>query len=222
MALKEYILKNFPDEDRIGVALPSCFPGIVVNLAIQMAGKSSVNVNFTMGPEAAKACLERVGIKSIIGSDKVREKVSAHSPDYPWTDKFYDIGKILKQIGKKGVLPKLIAVRLLPGWLLSKIYKIPSVTEKGSVNNIHKRLEGMPKAAILTHRNIMANSMQMWQLGIIDGTDTLHETCRYFIVSDKQYRFGFRAFLESETYACKALWKSKRTWTPCARDIPQL
>ena len=181
LALKEYILKNFPDEDRIGVALPSCFPGIVVNLAIQMAGKSSVNVNFTMGPEAAKACLERVGIKSIIGSDKVREKVSAHSPDYPWTDKFYDIGKILKQIGKKGVLPKLIAVRLLPGWLLSKIYKIPSAGgEKEASIIFTSGSEGMPKAAILTHRNIMANSMQMWQLGIIDGTDTLHANLPLF------------------------------------------
>ena len=39
LALKEYIQKNFAQYDRIGIALPSCLPGIAVNLAVQMAGK---------------------------------------------------------------------------------------------------------------------------------------------------------------------------------------
>ena len=65
LALKEYIEKTFPNEKRIGVGLPSCFPGVVVNLAIQMAGKSSVNVNFTMGPDAAKAAIDNCGLKSV-------------------------------------------------------------------------------------------------------------------------------------------------------------
>ena len=58
LALREYILKNFAKYDRIGIALPSCMPGVAVNLAVQMAGKVSVNLNFTMGAEAERACLE--------------------------------------------------------------------------------------------------------------------------------------------------------------------
>ena len=107
LALKGYIEKNFKDYPRIGIALPACFPGIALNLAVQMAGKSSVNINFTTGSDSAKASLEKAGIKCIIGSNKVREKVSAHAPDFPWTDNFLDIGEILKSIGKKGVLPHL-------------------------------------------------------------------------------------------------------------------
>ena len=59
LALKGYIEKHFGNQKRIGIALPACFPGVVVNLAVQMAGKSSVNINFTTGSDAAKACLER-------------------------------------------------------------------------------------------------------------------------------------------------------------------
>jgi len=181
LALKEYIQNNFKGEDRIGIALPSCFPGVVVNLAVQMAGKSSVNLNFTMGAEAAKVCIERAGIKSIIGSDKVRSKVLSHSPDYPWTDNFCDIGKILKKIGKKGIVPKLLAVRILPAWALCKLYKIPAQGgEKEASIIFTSGSEGMPKAAILTHRNIIGNSMQMWQIGIVTETDTLHANLPLF------------------------------------------
>ncbi len=174
LALKEYIQKTFPNEKRIGVALPSCFPGVVVNLAIQMAGKSSVNVNFTMGPDAAKAALEKVGLKCIIGSNKVREKVAGHMPDYPWTDNFQDIGEILKKLGKKAILPKLLMVKTLPGKALAKYYKIPQEGGDKEASIIFTSgSEGTPKAAILTHRNLVSNSHQCLQTGVLTYDDIL-------------------------------------------------
>ena len=174
LALKEYIQKTFPNEKRIGVGLPSCFPGVVVNLAIQMAGKSSVNVNFTMGSEAAKAALKKVGLKCIIGSNKVREKVAAHMPDYPWTDNFQDIGEILKKLGKKAILPKLLMVKTLPAKALVKYYKIPTKGGDKEASIIFTSgSEGTPKAAVLTHRNLVSNSHQCIQTGVLTLDDTL-------------------------------------------------
>ena len=162
LALKEYIQKKFPEYERIGIALPSCLPGIAVNLAVQLAGKVSVNLNFTMGAEAERSCLERANVKMVIGSKKVRDKVDSHSPDYPWTDNFFDIGDILKEIGKKRIAAKLVAVRLLPFWVLSRIYGIPRDGGDREASIIFTSgSEGMPKAAVLTHRNIMANCVQM-------------------------------------------------------------
>lgn len=181
LALKEYIQKNFGRYDRIGIALPSCLPGIAVNLAVQMAGKVSVNLNFTMGAEAAKACLERANVRMVIGSDKIREKVSSHSPDYPWTDNFCDIGKILKEIGRKRIAAKLLAVRLLPFWALSRMYKIPRDGGDREASIIFTSgSEGMPKAAVLTHRNIMANCTQMWNIGIVNADTRLHANLPLF------------------------------------------
>ena len=181
LALKGYIQKNFPDSQRIGIALPACFPGVAVNLAAQMAGKSCVNINFTTGSDSAKACLAKAGITCIIGSKKVREKVSAHAPDFPWTDNFVDIGDILKSIGKKGILPHLIAARTLSGKMLCALYGIPKTGGDKEASIIFTSgSEAAPKAAVLTHRNLMANARQMSEIGIVDSTDSLHANLPLF------------------------------------------
>lgn len=181
LALKGYIEKNFKDEERIGIALPSCFPGVALNLAVQMAGKSAVNVNFTMGADAEKSCLETAGLKSIIGSRKVRDKVCEHSPDYPWTDNFLDIGDILKAIGKRGILPHLVAARTLPAGVINRLYKIPEHGGNREASIIFTSgSEGAPKAAVLTHRNLMANATQMSNLGIIADDEVLHANLPLF------------------------------------------
>ncbi len=181
LALKDYIEKNYPGQKRIGIALPACFPGAALNLAMQMAGKSSVNLNFTMGANAFQACIEKAEIKSIIGSDKVRAKVCEHSPNYPWTGDFRDIGAILKSIGKRRIALKLAAVRLLPAALLIKLFKIPTEGGDREASIIFTSgSEGSPKAAVLTHRNLMANATQMHNLGIVTEGDTLHANLPFF------------------------------------------
>ncbi len=181
LALKDFIQKKFKDYPRIGIALPACFPGVVLNLAVQMAGKVSVNINFTAGSDSVKSSYEKAGIKCVIGSNKVRQKVSEHAPDFPWTDEFYDIGDILKSIGKKGILPKLLAVRTLSGKALCKLFGIPKEGGDREASIIFTSgSEAAPKAAVLTHKNLMANSRQMREIGIIDETDTLHANLPLF------------------------------------------
>ena len=181
LALKGYIEKHFGNQKRIGIALPACFPGVVVNLAVQMAGKSSVNINFTAGSDSAKACLAKAGIECIIGSRKVREKVSAHAPDFPWTDNFVDIGDILKSIGKKGILPHLIAARTLSGNLICSLYGIPKEGGDKEASIIFTSgSEAAPKAAVLTHRNLSANAKQMIEIGIVHEGDVLHSNLPLF------------------------------------------
>ena len=179
LAIRDVVAKI--PEDRIGIALPAGIPGFLVNLAVQMAGKVSVNLNFTMGSDAARACLRRAKIKTIIGSDKIRQRVNSHFPDYPWSDNFIDVGGLLKSLGRAKIARNLLLVRALPGRILCRIFGIPSEGGNREASIIFTSgSEGEPKAAVLTHRNLMANSVQMSQLGIITPDTVIHANLPLF------------------------------------------
>ncbi len=181
LALKTYIQKNFKDEKRIGIALPSGIAGAAVNIAVQMASKVSVNVNFTMGRTAAEASLKRAGVNIIISAEKLREKVAQKIPDFPWPEKFYDISKILKEIGKPRIAKNILAIKLLPACALIKLFSIPTQGgEKEASIIFTSGSEGEPKAAVLTHRNLMANCLQMYYTDIIPDTEILHANLPLF------------------------------------------
>lgn len=181
LALKDYISQNFPKSARLGIALPSGIPGAAVNIAAQMAGMVSVNINFTMGSDAAKACFRKADITTVIGSDKVREKIAQKIPNFPWPENFYDIAKIIRQIGKKGVAKKLAAVKLLPAAAIIKLFSIPTVGGDKEASIIFTSgSEGEPKAAVLTHKNIMANCLQMEYTGIITSDGILQANLPLF------------------------------------------
>ena len=180
LALKDYIAKNF-GEKRIGIILPSGIAGAAANIAVQMAGKVGVNINFTMGPEAARACFRKSEVKTVISSEKLRQKVSQKTPDFPWGEKFCDIAAILKSIGKKRIAKKLVAVKLLPASLLIKLFKIPTIGGDKEASIIFTSgSEGEPKAAVLTHRNLMANCLQMLYTDIIEPRFALHANLPLF------------------------------------------
>ncbi len=201
LCIKDFIERNFADQPRIGIALPSGIAGLAVNLACQMAGKSSVNVNFTMGREAASHCLAHAGIKSVISSRKVRERVEKRTPDYPWSDNFYDIADILKSIGKKGVAKKLLLVKLLPSCVLKKLFRIPEDGGDREASIIFTSgSEGLPKAAVLTHANLMTNCIQMLATNIVGDGGILHANLPLF------HSFG----------------QSIQVWFTCIFGIPQV
>jgi len=181
LAIRDFIAAEFKGRKRIGIALPSGIAGIAVNLAVQMAGKVSVNINFTMGPEAAAACLKRAGINCVISSRKVKEKVEARIPNYPWTDNFYDISDILLKIGKARIIKKLLQVKLLPSCIIKKLHGVPAEGGDREASIIFTSgSEGLPKAAVLSHKNLMANCIQMDATSIIADDDILHSNLPLF------------------------------------------
>lgn len=181
LALKDYIVKKFPNERRIGIALPSGIAGAAVNIAVQMADKVSVNINFTMGRAAAQSSLRKAGIGVVVSADTLREKISQKIPDFPWPENFVDIKRVLKEIGKVGVAKKLLAVKLLPPKALIKLFNIPTEGGDKEASIIFTSgSEGEPKAAVLTHKNLMANCLQMFYTEIIPDTETLHANLPLF------------------------------------------
>jgi len=68
LALSRWIRKRCPDQDMVGLLLPASAGGTVTNIAVLLAGKVPVNLNFTAGREAMASAIEQCGIKTILSS----------------------------------------------------------------------------------------------------------------------------------------------------------
>lgn len=218
LALKDYILKNFPRSARLGIALPSGIPGAAVNIAAQMAGMVSVNINFTMGVDAARACFKKANVTTVIGSDKLREKLAQKTPNFPWPERFFDVAKIIRSIGKKAIAAKLAAVKILPASALIKIFSIPTDGGDREASIIFTSgSEGEPKAAVLTHKNIMSNCLQMEYTGIIDASGVLHANLPLFHSFGQSIQVWFTSIFPREVAAVASPLEVKQNFDTMAK-----
>jgi acyl-[acyl-carrier-protein]-phospholipid O-acyltransferase/long-chain-fatty-acid--[acyl-carrier-protein] ligase len=76
-----WLRTNCRHQPMIGVILPSTVAGALVNIAILLAGKVPVNLNFTAGTEAMTAAVAQCKIKTIVTSEVFLAKANVESMD---------------------------------------------------------------------------------------------------------------------------------------------
>jgi acyl-[acyl-carrier-protein]-phospholipid O-acyltransferase/long-chain-fatty-acid--[acyl-carrier-protein] ligase len=64
-----------PDEVNVGVLLPPGAAGVVVNAAIAVDRRTSVNLNYTVTSEIMNACIRQAEIKHVLTSRRFMEKM---------------------------------------------------------------------------------------------------------------------------------------------------
>jgi acyl-[acyl-carrier-protein]-phospholipid O-acyltransferase/long-chain-fatty-acid--[acyl-carrier-protein] ligase len=72
-------LRRMP-EPMIGLMLPASVGGAVANLAVAMAGRTAVNLNFSLGREAMEAAVSQCGIRSVLTSRVFLAKSKLEAP----------------------------------------------------------------------------------------------------------------------------------------------
>jgi len=181
LVMRDFIKENFKNQERVGIALPSGIPGMIVNLATQLAGKSCVNLNFTLGRQSAQACLDIAKIEGIVSATKLREKLPERGIDFPWTDKFFDVETIIKNLSKAKIIRNLLLIKTLPTKALIKLFSVPTAGGENEASIIFTSgSEGMPKAAVLSHKNIVGNCLQMHYVNFIEEDTILHANLPLF------------------------------------------
>ncbi len=156
-------LESYPDGMRIGIAIPPSFIAFVVNYACIFANLKPINLNFTLGPVAAKSCIETANIDTIITAEAFKAKITKANPLFPWTDKIIDALDLLSHIPLGEIDDLQRDAQSLSADAYAKKY---SITKSANAENVEATLvftsgsEGAPKGAILTERNIIANCLQ--------------------------------------------------------------
>lgn len=161
------------EEDRIAILLPASLGAYISILAIQLAGKTPVMLNWTLGSRYLEGMMEVSGAKRIVTSLKFLDRL-ANVQFGKCLDKLVP----LEQIRKKLTLPMK-----LRGVFLTKM-SVPFVIKSMGLDRIDENdpcvilftsgTEAVPKGVPLSHKNIISNQRSAMQCIDTNANDVLY------------------------------------------------
>src|SRR5437016_7452783 len=158
-ALSRYLRKQFPDP-RIAIVLPASKGSMVANLAVTLAGKVPVDLNFSMGRAANEFCCQRAELRVAISATAFMERVK----DFPWPERVLKLDESLPQLKSRILFWWMMSI-FIPARLLLRILQVP---KRGghdeAVLLFTSGSSGEPKGVVLSHRNIVGNVSQFSEL----------------------------------------------------------
>src|SRR6266403_2510793 len=119
VALSRFLRKQFADE-RIAIVLPASKGSMVANLAVTLAGKVPVDLNFTIGRAANESCCKRANLRVAISATPFIERVK----DFPWPEQILKLDELMPRL-KPQILFWWTMSILLPARLLLRLLQIP-------------------------------------------------------------------------------------------------
>jgi acyl-[acyl-carrier-protein]-phospholipid O-acyltransferase / long-chain-fatty-acid--[acyl-carrier-protein] ligase len=159
IALSRYLRKEFRDE-RIAIILPASKGSMVANLAVTLANKVPVDLNFTVGRAANESCCKRANLRVAISATPFMERLK----DFPWPARVLKLDELMPRMKRQIIFWWMLSI-LVPARLLLRLLKIPKAgghTE--AILLFTSGSTGEPKGTVISHRNVVGNVSQFRQL----------------------------------------------------------
>ncbi|HET6621976.1 MAG TPA: acyl-[ACP]--phospholipid O-acyltransferase [Dongiaceae bacterium] len=177
--------RTLSDSRNVGVLLPASVGAALVNMGLLLSGRVPVNLNFTIGPEAMQAAIDKAGITRIVAARPFLAKAKLDErPGMMFVE------DLMKGIGKTERAAWFVLLRFLP---LSWIARLAG-GGKGSPDDLCTIMfssgsTGTPKGVMLSHHNIMSNLEAVAQILWIQPDDRMLGVLPFF------HSFGFTGTL---------------------------
>ena len=141
---------------RVAIVLPPGKAALIANLAVLLADKVPVNLNFTAGAAAVQSCIAQAEIKHCLTAHAFVKRLG----DFPWPEHTIFLDDILPAM-KHDIIAWRAAVLVTPSWLLARLLGLPRIGDRREAFLLFPSgSSGAPNGVALTHRNLLANVQQ--------------------------------------------------------------
>ena len=184
LLLASWVRRHCAEDSMVGVLLPASVGGALANVAVSLAGKIPVNLNFTAGKDAMVASVQRCGIKTILTS-----RVFLSRANLDELEGMIFLEEVRKQFSPRQKIAALLSSLLLPSFWLERRHDGKQKPDDLATVIFSSGSTGTPKGVMLSHFNILSNIESVCQVIQFDPSDCMMGVLPFF------HSFGFTGTL---------------------------
>lgn len=151
LALKRSLMLRVQSTEPVGIVLPASVGAVLANMAVMLAKRMPIHLNYTASSSAFESAIRQSGIRVIITSRAFTNRVPIQSGDVEWIY-LEDCASALTRWDK---IAAFLQAVMVPARRLARPAGFSADDTAGIL--FSSGSTGMPKGVMLTHHNIMSN-----------------------------------------------------------------
>jgi acyl-[acyl-carrier-protein]-phospholipid O-acyltransferase/long-chain-fatty-acid--[acyl-carrier-protein] ligase len=173
------------DERIVGILLPPSTAGALANVALTLAGRVVVNLNYTLRESQLNSCIKQAGIRHVITSQRVLDRIPIEVEA-----QLVPLEALLPKVRLTDKLLGAIQGLATPLWLLERSLGVNRIGEDELLTIIFTSgSTGDPKGVMLSHRNVGSNIAALNEVLRLKSTDQVLGVLPFF------HSFGYTVTL---------------------------